>query len=226
MRGSIGSAGAGRVRRWSRRCCEREGRTRSVSPPEPDPGRRACPADAGLAHTNSPTAQVVVRASCERGVDDARFVLALDDDTTEFHRRHARDPLIGPTVQRLRGMRTRRKATVTHAAVRGSRGSSSRRAGRSRSSDRSSAPAARIRPRVTRWPRYRPHASLRAGSPQAGPPRSRDLRGDSTSRTFAAAPTRSSASVASAESVRGPWASSPCRASAAMTQGSSTTWAS
>ena len=46
-------------------------------------------------------------------------MLALDDDTAEFHRRYARDPLIGPTVQRLRGMRTRRKATVTHAVIRG-----------------------------------------------------------------------------------------------------------
>jgi 3-methyladenine DNA glycosylase/8-oxoguanine DNA glycosylase len=62
--------------------------------------------------------RIVVRASCERAVDEARFMLALEDDTTEFHRRHARDPLIGPTVQRLRGMRTRRKATVTHAAIR------------------------------------------------------------------------------------------------------------
>jgi 3-methyladenine DNA glycosylase/8-oxoguanine DNA glycosylase len=62
--------------------------------------------------------RVVVRASCERAVAETRFVLALDDDTTEFHRHHARDPLLGPTVQRLRGMRTRRKATVTHAVVR------------------------------------------------------------------------------------------------------------
>ena len=38
--------------------------------------------------------------------------------TNEFHRRFAHDPLIGPTVQRLRGMRTRRKATVAHAVVR------------------------------------------------------------------------------------------------------------
>lgn len=45
-------------------------------------------------------------------------MLALDDDTTEFHRRHARDPLIGLAVQRLRGLRPRRKATVTHAVVR------------------------------------------------------------------------------------------------------------
>ena len=62
--------------------------------------------------------RVVVRASCERAVTDARFMLALDDDTSEFHRLHARDPLLGPAAQRLRGMRTRRKATVTHAVVR------------------------------------------------------------------------------------------------------------
>ena len=62
--------------------------------------------------------RVVVRASCDEAVVHARFLLALDDDTTEFHRRFAHDPLIGPTVQRLRGMRTRRKATVTHAVIR------------------------------------------------------------------------------------------------------------
>ena len=65
-----------------------------------------------------PDGRLVVHASCEGAVDEARFVLALDDDTSEFHRRHAHDPLIGPTVRRLRGMRTRRKATVTHAAIR------------------------------------------------------------------------------------------------------------
>lgn len=63
--------------------------------------------------------RVVLRASCEQAVAEARFMLALDDDTSDFHRRHARDPLLGPTVQRLRGMRTRRKATVTHAVIRG-----------------------------------------------------------------------------------------------------------
>ena len=62
--------------------------------------------------------RVVVRASCDRAVAHARFMLALDDDTSEFHRRYAHDPLIGPVVQRLRGMRTRRKATVTHAVIR------------------------------------------------------------------------------------------------------------
>jgi DNA-3-methyladenine glycosylase II len=62
--------------------------------------------------------RVVVRASCDHAIEEARFMLALDADTTEFHRLHARDPLIGPVVQRLRGMRPRRKATVTHAVIR------------------------------------------------------------------------------------------------------------
>ena len=61
---------------------------------------------------------VVVRASCERAVEEARFVLALDDDTSEFHRGFARDPLLGPSVQTLRGLRPRRQATVAHAALR------------------------------------------------------------------------------------------------------------
>ena len=61
---------------------------------------------------------VIVRASCESAVPEARFMLALEDDTAEFHRRFAHDPLIGPTASRLREMRTRRKATVTHAVIR------------------------------------------------------------------------------------------------------------
>ena len=61
---------------------------------------------------------LLVRASCERSVDEARFLLALDDDTSEFHRRFARDPLLGPSVRTLRGLRTTRTATVAHAALR------------------------------------------------------------------------------------------------------------
>ena len=61
---------------------------------------------------------VVVRASDDAGIDEARFVLALDDDTSAFHRRYAHDPLLGPSLHALRGMRPRRRATVTHAALR------------------------------------------------------------------------------------------------------------
>ncbi len=61
---------------------------------------------------------ISIRGSCEVAIEESRFILALDDDTTAFHRLHARDPLIGPAVQGLRGLRPRRKATVTHAVVR------------------------------------------------------------------------------------------------------------
>jgi 3-methyladenine DNA glycosylase/8-oxoguanine DNA glycosylase len=45
-------------------------------------------------------------------------MLALDDDTSGFHRRFASDPLLGPSVRALRGLRPKRKATVAHAVVR------------------------------------------------------------------------------------------------------------
>ena len=61
---------------------------------------------------------VVVRASCERAIEDTRFLLALDDDTSEFHRLFARDPLLGPSVRALRGLRPTRTSTVAHAALR------------------------------------------------------------------------------------------------------------
>src|SRR5918992_215851 len=65
-----------------------------------------------------PDGEVVVRASCEDALDESRFLLALDDDTTEFHRRFADDPLLGPSVRALRGLRPRRTATVAHAMLR------------------------------------------------------------------------------------------------------------
>jgi 3-methyladenine DNA glycosylase/8-oxoguanine DNA glycosylase len=65
----------------------------------------------------SPDGTVVVRAPSERAVDEARFVLALDDDTSDFHRAFAGDPLLGPSVRALRGLRPRRRATVAHATV-------------------------------------------------------------------------------------------------------------
>jgi 3-methyladenine DNA glycosylase/8-oxoguanine DNA glycosylase len=61
---------------------------------------------------------IVCRASSEQAIETARFVLAVDDDTSEFHRRFAQDPLLGPSVRALRGLRPRRTATVSHAALR------------------------------------------------------------------------------------------------------------
>lgn len=65
-----------------------------------------------------PDGTVVIRASCEPAVAEARFVLALDDDTSDFHRRFANDPLLGRSVRTLRGLRPRRTSTVAHAALR------------------------------------------------------------------------------------------------------------
>jgi 3-methyladenine DNA glycosylase/8-oxoguanine DNA glycosylase len=61
---------------------------------------------------------VTVRATAEEELELARFMLALDDDTAEFHRRFARDPLIGPSVRAFVGLRPLRLATVTHAVLR------------------------------------------------------------------------------------------------------------
>ena len=79
--------------------------------------RTALPGGRWAEARQTPDGTVVVRASCERAVDEARFVLALDDDTTEFHRTFARDPLLGPSVRALRGLRPPRRATVAHATV-------------------------------------------------------------------------------------------------------------
>ena len=61
---------------------------------------------------------VVVRAPDDTGIDRARFMLALDDDTGEFHRRFRRDPLLGPSARALVGWRPLRLATVAHATLR------------------------------------------------------------------------------------------------------------
>ncbi len=62
--------------------------------------------------------RIVLQATTRAGLDHARFMLALDDDTTAFHHRFGSDPLLGPTVRMLVGYRPLRLATVTHAALR------------------------------------------------------------------------------------------------------------
>src|SRR5690348_6236571 len=65
-----------------------------------------------------PDGRLVIRAATEAGLARARFMLAVDDDTSGFHTRFERDPLLGLTVRRLIGYRPLRLATVTHAALR------------------------------------------------------------------------------------------------------------
>jgi 3-methyladenine DNA glycosylase/8-oxoguanine DNA glycosylase len=62
--------------------------------------------------------RVVIRAENGQGLERARFMLAVDDDTSEFHRRFGRDPLLGATARALVGYRPLRLATVAHATLR------------------------------------------------------------------------------------------------------------
>jgi 3-methyladenine DNA glycosylase/8-oxoguanine DNA glycosylase len=61
---------------------------------------------------------LVVRAPSEEAIERVRFSLGLDDDHSEFVRRFSRDPLLGATVRRLKGLRPLRCATVTQALLR------------------------------------------------------------------------------------------------------------
>jgi len=65
-----------------------------------------------------PDGLVQLRAPDERGIEELRFVLALDDDHSEFLERFREDPLLRRALPRLRGFRPLRLATVTHALLR------------------------------------------------------------------------------------------------------------
>jgi len=61
---------------------------------------------------------LLLRAPDEAGLEVLRFVLGLDDDTTEFVLRFRRDPLLGPTVMAMPGFRPTRTPTVAQAVLR------------------------------------------------------------------------------------------------------------
>ena len=48
-------------------------------------------------------------AQLERAIERMRFVLGVDYDLGEFHRRFRRDPLVGPLIRRMPGFRPRRR---------------------------------------------------------------------------------------------------------------------
>jgi 3-methyladenine DNA glycosylase/8-oxoguanine DNA glycosylase len=56
------------------------------------------------------------RAS-EAALEHLRFILAADEDHSDFLRRFAGDPLVGATIRQRRGLRPLRTATVTHALL-------------------------------------------------------------------------------------------------------------
>src|SRR5215218_5937712 len=62
--------------------------------------------------------RVVVRAADEEAVERVRVPLALDGDHSEFLRRFTHDPLIGPAVRRIRGLRPPRVDTVAQSLLR------------------------------------------------------------------------------------------------------------
>jgi 3-methyladenine DNA glycosylase/8-oxoguanine DNA glycosylase len=65
-----------------------------------------------------PDGRVIVAAESEEGIDHVRFALGLEDDHSEFLRRFARDPLLGESIRRLRGLRPMRTGTVAQALLR------------------------------------------------------------------------------------------------------------
>jgi len=65
-----------------------------------------------------PDGIVCLRATSEEALERMRFCLAIDDDHKPFVLRFRRDPMIGSTVQRMRGLRPIRLATVAQALLR------------------------------------------------------------------------------------------------------------
>ncbi len=68
-----------------------------------DPGRVALPLACDCDPVPAGTAEL------ELAVERMRFVLAVDYDLGEFHRRFRRDPLLGPLIRRLPSFRPRRR---------------------------------------------------------------------------------------------------------------------
>lgn len=69
-----------------------------------DPGDVALPPIATIAEPAR-----AGEAELEVAIERMRFVLALDQDLTEFHRRFRRDPLLGPLICRMPSFRPRRR---------------------------------------------------------------------------------------------------------------------
>jgi DNA-3-methyladenine glycosylase II len=61
---------------------------------------------------------MVLRAESEDGIERLRFMLAVDDDHSEFLKRFARDPLIGEATMQFQGMRQLRLPTVAQTLLR------------------------------------------------------------------------------------------------------------
>jgi 3-methyladenine DNA glycosylase/8-oxoguanine DNA glycosylase len=79
------------------------------------------PGAGGPEHTRAwqlPDGTVQALAASDEGLERLRFVLALDDDHSEFLRRFAGDPLLREAIPSLRGLRPLRVPTVALALLR------------------------------------------------------------------------------------------------------------
>jgi 3-methyladenine DNA glycosylase/8-oxoguanine DNA glycosylase len=65
-----------------------------------------------------PDNTVVVRAESDEAVERLRWVLAIDDDHSEFLKRFERDPLLREPIRQVRGLRPLRVPTVAGALLR------------------------------------------------------------------------------------------------------------
>jgi 3-methyladenine DNA glycosylase/8-oxoguanine DNA glycosylase len=66
----------------------------------------------------APDGMVTIRSDSREAAEKLRWMLALDDDHSEFLRRIEADPLLGRASRVLRGLRPVRTATVAHALLR------------------------------------------------------------------------------------------------------------
>ena len=66
----------------------------------------------------SPDGTVTIRSESVAAADKLRWMLAVDDDHSEFLRHVAHDPLLGRASKHLRGLRPVRTATVAQALLR------------------------------------------------------------------------------------------------------------
>jgi len=73
--------------------------------------------EVGTAH-QTVDGRMVLRAETEEGIERLRFMLAVDDDHSEFLKRFARDPLIGEATMQFQGMRQLRLPTVAQTLLR------------------------------------------------------------------------------------------------------------
>jgi 3-methyladenine DNA glycosylase/8-oxoguanine DNA glycosylase len=65
-----------------------------------------------------PDGTVHLQAASDEGIERLRFVLAVDDDHSEFLRRYRGDPLLGRAVSHLQGLRPLRVGSVAQSLLR------------------------------------------------------------------------------------------------------------